>query len=233
MDHLPDIGNLEAHVLNLRLGKFINAKVFLHGRQVLLIRRKDERIVHMVAGAEGQAKHLVPALLTEWLPGLKLRRQFRFPDHIAVQRICPAMVTVKLRTDANIVQIRLDVFGAVDHAVRNEVIPQGAVRGHLLQQNIFLHHARRVQDIVHAVDGVAVQHTLHLHLILPAHALKQFCQLVELPQGLAVLHVDLANIPAQISDFTVHLIDLRSGRGRADGVQLREGVSDISRRCRK
>ena len=233
MDHLPDIGSLEAHIPNLRLGKFINAKVFLHGRQVLLIRGKDERIVHMVGGAEGQAKHLVPALHTEWLLRLKLRRQFGFPDHIAVQCICPTVVTVKLRADAYIVQIRLDVFRAVDHAVRNEVIPQGAVRGHLLQQSIFLHHAHRVQDIVHTVDGIAVQHTLHFHLILPAHALEQFRQLVELPQVFAVLHVDITNIPAQISDFTVHLIDLRGGRVLADGVQLREGVSDISRRCRQ
>ena len=100
-----------------------------------------------------------------------------------------------------------------------------------------LNHARelveKMIDLLYTVDGIAVQHTLHLHLILPAHTLKQFRQLVELPHGFTVLHIGLANIPVQITNFAVHLIDLRGGRVRADGVQLREGISDISRRCRK
>ena len=97
-----------------------------------------------------------------------------FSNYIPIQGVRATAIAVKLRADANIVQIRLEMLWAVDFAMLHQIPAKLPVTGHLRDHSVLSDAPNRLQHIVEIADTLAQQRT-GKYLPLP------FAHCVDLP----------------------------------------------------
>ena len=115
------------------------------------------------------AEHFIPALIPPRLRHLEMVRQMFFSNYIPIQGVRAAAIAVKLRADANIVQIRLEMLRAVDFAMLHQIPAKLPVTGHLRDYFVLPDAPNRLQHIVEISDVFTQQRTGKYLMLLFAH----------------------------------------------------------------
>ena len=135
----------------------INIKVSPHSVEVFLISGEDEDVVRLSIDTQRHAEHFIPALIPPRLRHLEMVRQMFFSNYIPIQGVRAAAIAVKLRADANIVQIRLEMLRAVDFAMLHQIPAKFPVTGHLRDHSVLSDAPNRLQHIIETVNAFAQQ----------------------------------------------------------------------------
>ena len=161
--------HLEANITEHGIRENIDIEVSLHRIQVFLISGEDEGVVRLSLNTQRHAEDFIPIFIAPRLRRLGIVRQMFFPNYISVQGVRTAVIAVKLRADANIVQIRLEMLRAVDFAMLHQISAKLPVAGHLRDHSILPDASNRLQHIVEIADAFTQQRTGKYLLLLFAH----------------------------------------------------------------
>ena len=92
-----------------------------------------------------------------------------FSNYIPIQGVRAAAIAVKLRADANIVQIWLEMLRAVDFTMLHQIPAKFPVTGHLRDHSILSDAPNRLQHIVEIADTFTQQCAGKYLMLLFAH----------------------------------------------------------------